>query len=72
MNIKKKKRDLSRKVEKDLKSQPDNGFFVFNFPGCEIHFVSENGKLLGTELGVSILKEYTPAAFHKYLQVDPN
>ncbi len=72
MNFRKQKREFSRILEKELKSQPDNGLFILHFPNLEIHFCSENGKLLGPELGVSIVKELTPVAFHKYLQVDPN
>ena len=72
MNFRKQKREFSRKLEMELKSQPDNGLFILPLPGCEFHFYSENGKLIGPELGVSILKDLTPVAFHKYLQIDPD
>jgi hypothetical protein len=72
MSLRKAKREFSQKLEKDLKSAPNNGHFIFLLPGNEFHFYSENGKLIGPELGVSILKDLTPVSFHKYLQIDPD
>jgi hypothetical protein len=72
MSLRKAKREFCQKLQKDLKSSPNNGHFIFQFPGSEFHFYSKNGKLMGPELGVSILKELTPVAFHKYLQIDPD
>jgi hypothetical protein len=72
MNMRNEKRKFSLKLEKDLKSKPNNGHFIFRLPGFEFHFYSENGKLFGPELGVLILKDLTPVAFHKNLQIDPD
>jgi hypothetical protein len=72
MGMRKAKREFSQKLEKDLKSAPNNGYFIFQFSGIEFHFYSKDGKLMGPELGVAILKDITPVAFHKYLQIDPD
>jgi hypothetical protein len=71
MTTRKKRREFIRNLEKELKSTPNNGHFILQFLGLEFYFYSGNGKLFGSELGVSILKDLTPVSFHKYLQIDP-
>ncbi len=72
MNLKTKKRKGLKSLKKDLKSSPNNAFFKISLANCDLHFISNSGKLMGSEFDVEILKGHTPVAFHKYLKVDPN